>query len=164
MSVMKIHLYPDPVLRVETETVTEFNDELKKLVRDMFDTMYGADGIGLAAPQVGVSKKVVVVDYRGDKYVLINPEISNEGPLVANEEGCLSFPGIYENVESPEYFHIKYQNEEGETIEKDVDGFLACVFSHETDHLNGKLLIDRISPLKRQFMKKRITKRAKERV
>lgn len=163
MSVMKIYLYPDPVLRAQTETVTEFDDELKKLVRDMFDTMYSADGVGLAAPQVGVAKKIVVVDYRGDKYVLINPEISGQGPLITNEEGCLSFPGIYENVESPEYFHIKYQNEEGETIEKDVDGFLACVFSHETDHLNGRLLIDRISPLKRQFMKKKIAKRAKER-
>lgn len=163
MAVMKIYLYPDPVLRAETETVTEFDDELKKLVRDMFDTMYSADGVGLAAPQVGAAKKIVVVDYRGDKYVLINPEISGKGPLITNEEGCLSFPGIYENVESPEYFHIKYQNEEGETIEKDVDGFLACIFSHETDHLNGRLLIDRISPLKRQFMKKKIAKRAKER-
>lgn len=163
MSVMKIYLYPDPALRATTETVTEFDDELKKLVRDMFETMYSADGVGLAAPQVGAAKKIIVVDYRGDKYVLINPEISEEGPLITNEEGCLSFPGVYENVESPEYFHIKYQNEEGETIEKDVDGFLACIFSHETDHLNGRLLIDRISPLKRQFMKKKIAKRAKER-
>lgn len=162
MSVMKIYTYPDPILRRETQEVTEFGDELKKLVADMFETMYAADGVGLAAPQVGVAKKIVVVDYHGDKYVLINPEITNEGPLVVNEEGCLSFPGIYEKVESPEYFHIKYRNEDGATMEMDVDGFLACVFSHETDHLRGKLLIDRVSPLKRQFMKKKIAKRGRE--
>lgn len=159
MSIMKIYLYPDPVLRQETQRVTEFGDELIKLVGDMFETMYAADGVGLAAPQVGVAKKIAVIDYRGDKYVIINPEITNEGPLITNEEGCLSFPGIYEKIESPEYFHIKYQNELGETVEKDVDGFLACVLSHETDHLRGRLLIDRVSPLKRQFMKKKIAKR-----
>lgn len=164
MSVMKIYLYPDLALRGETLAVTEFNDELKKLVSDMFETMFAADGVGLAAPQVGVTKKIIVVEYHGDRYVLINPEISNEGPLQINEEGCLSFPGIYEKVESPEYFHLKYQDENGETREMDVDGFLACIFSHEIDHLRGKLLIDRVSPLKRQLMKKKISKRAKEKL
>lgn len=164
MSVMKIYLYPDPVLRKETHPVTEFGEELKKLVEDMFETMHAADGVGLAAPQVGVSQKIVVVDYQGERYVLINPEMSEEGPMVVNEEGCLSFPGIYETVNSPEYFHLKYQDEYGETREMDVEGFLACVFSHEIDHLKGKLLIDRVSPLKRQFLKKKIVKRTKERL
>lgn len=164
MSIMKIYLYPDPVLREETCVVTEFDDELRKLVEDMFWTMYAADGIGLAAPQVGVQKKIVVVDYQGEKYVLINPEISREGAHVIKEEGCLSFPGIYERVSSPESFHLKYQDEHGVTHEREVEDFLACIFSHEIDHLKGRLLIDRISPLKRQFMKKRIAKRAKERL
>lgn len=164
MSVLKIHFYPDPVLREETQAVTEFDCALQKLVADMFETMYAADGVGLAAPQVGAAKKVLIVDYQGDKYVLINPEISNAGPAVVREEGCLSFPGIYEKVESPEYFHLKYQNELGETCEMDVEAFLACIFAHEIDHLNGKLLIDRVSPLKRQFLKKKIAKRMEERL
>lgn len=164
MSVMKIYLYPDPVLRAETAVVTEFDGELKKLVEDMYETMYAADAVGLAGPQVGAAKKIVVVDYYGEKYTLINPEMSNEGPLHINEEGCLSFPGVYEEVASPEYFHLKYQDETGEALEMDVEGFLACVFSHEIDHLRGRLLIDRISPLKRQFMKKKIAKKAKERL
>jgi len=162
MSVMKIYVYPSQALRAETSTVTVFDDELKKLVADMFETMFAADGVGLAAPQVGVAKKIVVVDYHGEKFVIINPEISGPGPLVENEEGCLSFPGIYEKVLSPKYFRLNYQDENGGTHEKDFDGFLACVLSHEIDHLNGKLLIDRVSPLKRQFLKKKIAKRAKE--
>lgn len=164
MSVMKIYLYPAPILREETQAVTEFDEDLRKLVEDMFETMYAADGVGLAAPQVGVSKKIIVVDYHGERRVLINPEMSGEGPLTANEEGCLSFPGIYETVNSPEYFHLKYRDEHGEMHEECIEGFLACVFSHEMDHLKGRLLIDRVSPLKRQFLKKRIVKRAKERL
>lgn len=164
MSVMKIYLYPDPVLREETQTVTEFGEELDKLASDMFETMQAADGVGLAAPQVGVPKKMVVIDYHGEQYVLINPEISGEGACAAIEEGCLSFPGIYEVVESPQSFHLKYQNTKGETCEADIEGFLACIISHEIDHINGKLLIDRVSPLKRQFIKKKIAKRAKERL
>lgn len=164
MSVLKIYLYPDPVLREETQLVTEFGEELEQLVADMFDTMRAADGVGLAAPQVGVSKKMVVIDYHGEQYVLINPEISNKGDSASIEEGCLSFPGIYEVVESPLSFHLKYQDVQGKTCEIDIEGFLACIISHEIDHLNGKLLIDRISPLKRQFIKKKITKRAKERL
>lgn len=162
MSVMKIYLYPDPVLREENQLVTVFDDELRRLVGDMFETMCAAEGVGLAAPQVGISKKIVVVNYQGEKYVLINPEISDMGQSIPNEEGCLSFPGIYETVNSPEYFHLKYQDEYGVTRELDAEGFLACVFSHEIDHLRGRLLIDRISPLKRQFIKKKIAKRTKE--
>lgn len=162
MAMRAIRLYPDPVLRKETEEIKEFGEDLKKLVDDMWETMYANDGIGLAAPQVGEAKKVVVIDYKGDKYVLVNPVITEAEGSVTNEEGCLSFPGIYEKVDSPEKIRVAYQDENGNKVCRDIDGFTACVFSHEIDHLNGKLLIDRVSPLKRQFLKKKIAKKADE--
>lgn len=162
MALRTICVYPDPVLREETARVEEFDGELKTLVDDMFETMYANDGIGLAAPQVGVAKKVVVIDYHGEKYVLVNPEIIEAEGSVTNEEGCLSFPGIYEKVDSPERITVVYQDENGASKRLALDGFTACVFSHEIDHLNGRLLIDRVSPLKRQFLKKKIAKRAAE--
>ncbi|MDO5563214.1 MAG: peptide deformylase [Synergistaceae bacterium] len=161
MSIREICRYPAPVLREPTETIHEFDGELKKLVEDMWETMYASDGIGLAAPQVGVPKKVIVIDYNGEKYALVNPEIISREGSVTNEEGCLSFPGIYVNVDAPERMDVRYCDESGEAREISVDGFLACVFSHEIDHLNGRLLIDRVSPLRRQFMKKRLAKDAK---
>ncbi|OUO91900.1 peptide deformylase [Cloacibacillus sp. An23] len=162
MALRTICVYPNPVLREETEEVTVFDGELKTLVADMWDTMYANDGIGLAAPQVGVSKKVIVIDYKDDKYVLVNPKVLSAEGSVVNEEGCLSFPGIYEKVESPERMTVEYADENGETVTRELEGFIACVFSHEIDHLNGRLLIDRVSPLKRQFMKKKIARRASE--
>lgn len=158
MSVRNVCKYPDPVLREPTEEVAVFDDELKKLVGDMWDTMYAADGIGLAAPQVGVSRKVIVIDYKDEKFVLINPEITERADITVVEEGCLSFPGIYEKVEAPEHIRARWTDENGEKHERVIEGFLACVFSHEADHLNGRLLIDRVSPLKRQFLKKKIAK------
>ena len=107
MALRTICVYPDPVLREETASVTEFDEELKTLVGDMFDTMYANDGIGLAAPQVGVAKRIVVIDYHGDKFVLVNPEVVEAEGSVINEEGCLSFPGIYEKVASPEKLTTK---------------------------------------------------------
>ena len=162
MSVRKICVYPDPILREPTEEITLFDEELGILVSDMWETMHVSDGIGLAGPQVGIAKKIAVIEYNGEKYVLINPEISERENIKTVEEGCLSFPGIYEKVESPEYIKVRYFNENGELIDKEIEGFLACVFSHEIDHLNGKLLIDRVSPLKRQFLKKKMAKQAKE--
>ncbi len=162
MALRTICVYPDPVLREKTALVEEFDGELKALVDDMFETMYASDGIGLAAPQVGVAKKVVVIDYHGEKYVLVNPEIIEAEGSVTNEEGCLSFPGIYEKVVSPERITVVYQDEKGAHKRLALDDFTACVFSHEIDHLNGRLLIDRVSPLKRQFLKKKIAKRAAE--
>lgn len=163
MSVRKICVYPDPVLREPTEEISSFDDNLRSLINDMFETMYTFDGIGLAGPQVGITQKIAVIDYKGDKYVLINPVIYEREGFTTLEEGCLSFPGIYEKVESAEKIRLRYQDENGKTIDKEVDGFLACVFSHEIDHLNGKLLIDRVSPMKRQFLKKKISKQASER-
>lgn len=163
MAVVKIYEYPDPVLRGTADPVSEFDDELKKTVSDLWDTMYAADGIGLAGPQIGIKKQIIVIDYQGDKYVLINPEITDSEGSVVREEGCLSFPGIYEKVTSPEKMHVKYRDEEGLLHEKDADNFLACVFSHEIDHLSGRLLIDRVSPLKRSFLKKKLEKHKKAR-
>ena len=162
MSVRKVCVYPDPVLREPTEEVTSFDEELKSLADEMLETMYASDGIGLAGPQVGISKKIAVIEYKGEKYVLINPVIFEREGAIIVEEGCLSFPGIYEKVEAPELIKVEYQDVNGDHFEKNVEGFLACVFSHEIDHLNGKLLIDRLSPLKRQFLKKKLAKQARE--
>ena len=162
MSVRKICVYPDPALREPTEERTLFDEELMMIVNDMRETMHVSDGIGLAGPQVGLAKKIAVIEYNGEKYVLINPVILEKENINTVEEGCLSFPGIYEKVESPEYIKVRYYDEKGELFEKEIEGFLACVFSHEIDHLNGKLLIDRVSPLKRQFLKKKIAKQARE--
>ena len=162
MSVRKVCVYPDPVLREPTEEVTSFDEELKSLADEMLETMYASDGIGLAGPQVGISKKIAVIEYKGEKYVLINPVIFEREGAIIVEEGCLSFPGIYEKVEAPELIKVEYQDVNGDHFEKNVEGFLACVFSHEIDHLNGKLLIDRVSPLKRQFLKKKLVKQARE--
>ncbi|MBQ9882027.1 MAG: peptide deformylase [Synergistes sp.] len=160
MAVRTVCVYPDAALRRDTEEITVFDDELKALAADMFDTMYASDGIGLAAPQIGISKKIAVIDYHGDKNVLVNPVITAEEGCVTREEGCLSFPGIYEKVESPEKITVEYSDENGEKHIRELDGFAACVFHHEIDHLNGHLLIDRVSPLKRAFLKKKMAKRA----
>jgi len=162
MAVRNICVYPDPVLREPTEEITSFDDELAVLVEDMWETMHVYDGIGLAGPQIGVSKRIAVIEYNGDKFVLINPVIEDKEGSKTVEEGCLSFPGIYEKVDSPDKIKVRWQNEKGGHEEREIDGFLACVFSHEIDHLNGRLLIDRVSPLKRQFLKKKIAKQAKE--
>ena len=162
MTVKKICFYPDPVLREETQPVEKFDDELRSVVADMFETMYANEGVGLAAPQVGISKKIVVIDYHGDKHVLINPEITSEEGEAMHEEGCLSFPGIFEVVPAPEKITVEYQDEKGESHNDTLEGFIACVFHHEIDHLNSRLLIDRVSPLKRQFIKKKIAKRTRE--
>lgn len=160
MSVKEIVHYPDSILREPTNEVENFDDDLNALIKDMWDTMYAFDGIGLAAPQIGVPRKIIVIDYQGEKYTLVNPDILSEEGKVTNEEGCLSFPGIYVNVDAPERMNVRYYDADGKAHEKIVDGFLACVFSHEIDHLNGRLLIDRVSPLRRQFIKKRIAKSA----
>ena len=162
MTVRNICVYPDPILREPTEEITSFDEVLADLVEDMWETMHVSDGVGLAGPQVGMPKKIAVIEYNGEKFVLINPVIVEKEGSKTVEEGCLSFPGIYEKVDSPEKIKVRWQNGKGEYEEKEIDGFLACVFSHEIDHLNGKLLIDRVSPLKRQFLKKKIAKQAKE--
>lgn len=161
MAILDIFIYPDPVLRAETEPVTEFDAKLKKLVADMWETMYFANGVGLAAPQVGVPVQLIVLEWENQQYVLVNPEILEEEGEERCEEGCLSFPGIFEEVTRPERIRVRYQDENGDTHDEVIEGFLARVFAHEIDHLRGKLLIDYISPLKRTFLKKRMERKAK---
>jgi len=161
--ILTIVKYPEPVLSQPGEPVTEFNDELRKLVADMFETTYAAQGIGLAAPQVGVSKRLTVIDLSlgkepKDKLVLINPEvISSEGRLY-EEEGCLSFPEIREKVVRAAKVRIRAQDEFGKWFEMDGEELLSRAFQHEIDHLNGILFIFRMSPLKRNLNLRKIRK------
>ncbi|MGA7339050.1 MAG: peptide deformylase [Terracidiphilus sp.] len=161
--ILKIVKYPEPVLSLPGEPVTEFDDELRKLVADMFETTYAAQGVGLAAPQVGVSKRLTVIDVSlgkdpKDKLVLINPEIiSSEGKLY-EEEGCLSFPEIREKVVRAAKVRIRAQDEYGKWFEMDGGELLARAMQHEIDHLNGVLFIFRMSPLKRNLNLRKIRK------
>jgi peptide deformylase len=161
--ILKIVKYPEPVLSQPGEPVTEFNDELRKLVADMFETMYSAQGIGLAAPQVGISKRITVIDLSlgknpKDRLVLVNPEvISSEGKLY-EEEGCLSFPDIREKVVRAARVRIRAQDEHGKWFEMDGEELLSRAFQHEIDHLDGVLFIFRMSPLKRNLNLRKIRK------
>ncbi|MDR3321777.1 MAG: peptide deformylase [Synergistaceae bacterium] len=162
MALLEVLAYPHPALRIPAGSVTEFDDKLRRLITDMWETMYFSKGIGLAAPQVGVSLRVVVIDWEGERYSLVNPRILEEEGDERYEEGCLSFPGIYEEISRPERIRVKYQSEGGEEHDDAIDGFLARVFSHEIDHLDAKLMIDYLSPLKRTFLKKKMERKARE--
>ena len=151
MSILDIRVLGDPVLRKPTKPVTEFTDELRRLVADMFETMYAAEGIGLAAPQVGRSERLAVVDVEGKKYTLINPQIVSRGGAGEKaEEGCLSIPDIYGDVERPPEVTIRAFDENGNQYEASANDLLGRCFQHEIDHLDGKLFIDYLSPLKRR--------------
>ena len=161
--ILKIVKYPEPVLSQPGEPVTEFDDELRKLVADMFETTYAAQGIGLAAPQVGVSKRLTVIDLSmgkdpAQKLVLINPEITFREGKLYEEEGCLSFPEIHEKVSRAAKVRIRAQNEKGEWFEMDGEELLSRCFQHEIDHLDGVLFIFRMSALKRSLTQRRIRK------
>ena len=151
MSILDIRVLGDPVLRKPTKRVTEFTDELRQLIADMFETMYAAEGIGLAAPQVGRMERLAVVDVEGQKFTLINPEVIERiGEIDKAEEGCLSIPDIYGDVERPFTVSIRALNENGEAYEATGSELLGRCFQHEIDHLDGKLFIDYLSPLKRK--------------
>jgi len=151
VSILDIRVLGDPVLRKPTKPVTEVTDELRKLIADMFETMYAAEGIGLAAPQVGRTERLAVVDVEGAKYALINPEIvARSGPGEKAEEGCLSIPDIYGDVERQPEVTIRAIDDNGNLYEASGDGLLGRCFQHEIDHLDGKLFIDYLSPLKRR--------------
>lgn len=161
--ILTIRKYPDPILSQPGEPVTEFNAELRKLVADMFETTYASQGIGLAAPQVGVSKRLTVIDLSmgkkpEEKLVLINPEITfSEGKLY-EEEGCLSFPDIREKVVRAAKVRVRAQDENGKWFEMDGEDLLSRCFQHEIDHLNGMLFIFRMSALKRNLNLRKIKK------
>ncbi len=165
--ILKIVKYPEPVLSQPGEPVTEFNNELRKLVADMFETTYAAQGVGLAAPQVGVSKRITTIDVSmgkdpKDRLVLINPEIIfSEGKLY-EEEGCLSFPDIREKIVRAAKVRIRAQDENGKWFEMDGKELLARCMQHEIDHLNGMLFIFRMSGLKRDLNLRKIRKMQRE--
>lgn len=154
--IMDIKVYPDPVLRAGNEEVQAFDEDLKRFLKDMKETMYEKDGVGLAAPQVGVNRKIAVVSFENREYVLINPKIVEAQGTQLGEEGCLSIPGIYEKVKRADRVVVEALDEDGEPVRIEAEGFLARAFSHEIDHLNGVLFIDHLSALKRSFVKKKL--------
>ncbi|MBA4697200.1 MAG: peptide deformylase [Legionella sp.] len=161
MTIHKILYLPHDCLRKVAKSVEHFDDKLQTLIDDMFETMYAAHGVGLAAPQIGVSLQVAVVDVKGDKteqIVLINPQIIDTQGQTTYEEGCLSIPGVYDKVTRPQKVKIKALDRTGKSFEIEGEGLLAECFEHEIDHLNGKLFIDRLSPLKRTVARRKLEK------
>ena len=161
--VYPITLYGDPVLETPAATVTEFNDNLKKLVEDMLESMYAAHGVGLAAPQIGIGKRITVIDvtFKEDpnaKLVLVNPEIIHTEGRQRGTEGCLSLPEFREDVTRPNKVTVRAQDAEGKWFEHTGEELLARALMHETEHLQGRLYISHISGLKRDLMKRKIKK------
>ena len=164
MSVLTVLHYPDDRLRTIAKPVTEFNDKLRQLVADMIETMYTENGIGLAATQVNIHQRVVVIDLseeRNQPQVFINPEIVAKSGDTTYEEGCLSVPQNYANVERAAEITVKAQDVDGNAFELNADGLLAICLQHELDHLVGKLFIDYLSPLKRDRIRKKLEKEAR---
>ncbi len=161
MAILTILEFPDPRLRKKALRVADVDDDLRALIDDMFETMYAAPGIGLAATQVDVHKRLLVADTsteKNDPHVLINPEILTEDGVAVTEEGCLSVPGYFEEIERAEHIRVRYLDRNGIAVEKDVEGLLAVCFQHEIDHLNGKLFVDYLSEVKRQRIRKKLIK------
>lgn len=167
---MDVTYWGNQILRKQTELILDINDEIKELVENMYETMYETNGIGLAAPQVGKSLRLFIVSVppnddceKREEYfeeVCINPELTPlKGKKIIMEEGCLSIPGISEDVERPEKVHLKYTNLAGEIKEIEAEGLLARCFQHEYDHLFGKLFVDRLPSLKQAMVKKKLNKK-----
>ncbi|MCC7517412.1 MAG: peptide deformylase [Pseudomonadales bacterium] len=166
MALLDILEFPDPRLRQQAKPVVNVDDRIRRLVDDMFETMYKAPGVGLAATQVNVHERVVVIDVSEDKsqpLVFINPEITvlDEG-VCDYDEGCLSVPGFYETVTRPEHIRVRALDRNGEAFEIVPSGLLAVCIQHEVDHLNGKLFVDHISSLKRDRIRKKLEKQHRE--
>ena len=166
MALRPIVLYPDPVLLTPTERVEAIDDEIKTLVHDMVETMYAAPGIGLAANQVGVGKRVCVVDLSvgetpGDLRVFINPRVVETAGSEIAEEGCLSFPDVHIDVERPFTATVEAEDLEGRTFRVSAEGLLARAMQHEIEHLDGRVFLMNLSPLKRELLKRQIRKRIK---
>ena len=165
MSVLTIIEFPDPRLRTKAEPVRVFDADLKQFVADMFETMYEANGVGLAATQVNVHQQVLVADMseeRNEPLVLINAQIVEKDGAQVYQEGCLSFPGIYADVTRALKVKVKAQDVDGNTIEREFEGPLAVCIQHEMDHLAGKVFVDYLSPLKRSMLLKRMEKQRKQ--
>jgi peptide deformylase len=178
MSLFKILKYPHPILAKKAQLVSTFDESLKLICTKMLNTMYSAPGIGLAAPQVGLSLAIIVIDIdfeaeiktlaNGDQiktvvnknpHIFINPKIySTDQTFVENEEGCLSLPGIFEKVSRPENIELEYQDLNGKFLKLSAQGLLSVCIQHEIDHLNGKVFIDHLGQLKKSFIKKKLSK------
>ncbi len=167
MAVLEILEFPDPRLRTEAGPVAEVTDATRVLIDDMFETMYSAPGIGLAATQVNVHQRVIVIDVSEDHsepLVFINPTIRVLDPELGEyDEGCLSVPGFYETVNRPRQVEVTALDRDGKQFTRVVDGLLAICLQHEIDHLNGKLFVDYLSPLKRQRIRKKLEKSQRRR-
>lgn len=166
MAILEILEFPDPRLRTVAEPVEAFDEALRRLVDDMTETMYAENGIGLAATQVNVHRRLLVLDVsetRDDLRVYINPEIIGEHGTEISEEGCLSVPGIYAEVERAAKIDIRARRPDGTVFEETVEGLHAVCLQHEMDHLAGKLFVDYLSPLKRQMVRKKLEKQQKQR-
>lgn len=175
---LKIHTYPDPVLTKVAEEVVDFNEDLKTLCKNMLFTMYHAPGIGLAAPQIGLSKRIFVIDVDFDREetsedsgefelsnfqpkVFINPVIKEKDGEIVYQEGCLSLPGVFEDVKRFEKVVVEYQDTDGNKNEMNAEDLLSICIQHENDHLDGIVFLDRLSVLKKNFFKKKLTKAKK---
>lgn len=166
MARLQILEFPDPRLRTRAQPVSEVDEALRRLIDDMFETMYAAPGIGLAATQVNVHKRLLVIDIsetRDQPLALINPEIISREGVEETEEGCLSVPGIYDKVTRAEKIRVRALDRNGKQIEMDADGLLAVCIQHEMDHLEGKLFVDYLSELKRTRIRKKLDKERKDR-
>jgi len=161
--VLEILTYPDPILRKKADDVDTITDDYHQLIEEMAEAMYDDDGVGLAAPQIGVSKQVIVVDGGEGFMAFFNPEIIKTGDDTDTiEEGCLSLPGIRIQVERPTQITLRALNVKGETVQLEIEGLIARIFQHEIDHLNGILIIDRVSSINRSLLKSKLRKLEKE--
>lgn len=161
MAKLRILEFPDPRLRTRAAPVEVVDDRLRQLADDMFETMYAAPGIGLAATQVDIHQRLLVVDVslnRTGAHVLINPEILQKDGVTVTEEGCLSVPGYFDEVERAWRIRLRYLNRDGQPVEREMEGLLAVCVQHEMDHLNGRLFVDYLSEAKRQRIRKRLVK------
>ena len=174
--ILPIYIYGHPVLRAENATVTPDYPNLQELIENMKETMYNSQGIGIAAPQVGVNARIVYIDVdvlaedfpelKDRRMLLINPEITVDetAPSISREEGCLSVPGIHENVYRHEKIHLHWQDEQFQEHDEDIEGYLARVVQHECDHLDKTLFVDRISPIRKQLIRAKLNNMAKGKV
>ncbi len=161
MAKLSILEFPDPRLRKTASPISTIDDDLRNLIDDMFETMYAAPGIGLAATQVNVHKRLLIADVSADQtepHAFINPEIIEKDGEIVTEEGCLSVPGCYEEVQRAEHIRVRFENRDGEQVEMEAEGLLAVCVQHEVDHLDGKLFVDYLSEAKRQQIRKRLIK------
>ncbi|PLW84396.1 peptide deformylase [Kineobactrum sediminis] len=162
MAILDILEFPDPRLRTRAQPVAEVTDATRALLADMFETMYAAPGIGLAATQVNIQQRLLVIDVsenRSEPLVFINPEVTVLDPELGEyDEGCLSVPGFYETVQRPQRISVTALDADGETFTRELQGLLAICLQHEIDHLDGKLFVDYLTPLKRQRIRRKLEK------